>query len=120
MNFVNFSNHSSSAWNSKQRIAAEKWGQIIDVPYPDIAAACDETVINRLAEESVEKILSCNPAVVMCQGEFTLAYAVITMLKIKGVTVVAACSDRKSSETILDDGTIQKQSIFDFVRFRKY
>lgn len=118
MSFVNFSNHCSSAWSNKQRMAAQKWGKIIDVPYPDITATCDETVINRLAEDSIEKILSYKPAAVMCQGEFTLTYAVTTMLKRKGVTVVVACSDRKSKETILDDGTTQKQSIFDFVRFR--
>ena len=120
MSFVNFSNHSSSGWNNKQKTAAQKWGQIIDVPYPDITAICDEAAISRLAEGSVAKILSYNPAAVMCQGEFTLAYAVTTMLKRKGITVVAACSDRKSMETILDDGTTKKQSIFDFVRFREY
>ena len=120
MSFVNFSNHRSATWNDRQRLAAEKWGSIIDIPFPNISAASDEAEIKRIAERCVERILSCDPAAVMCQGEFTLVYAVISELKKRGVTVVSACSNRRATETILDDGTTQKQSIFEFIRFREY
>ena len=118
--FVNFSNHSSMNWNNKQIEEAEKWGRIIDVPFPDIDPMSDEDGILNIAEISVKQIMEYDPAAVMCQGEFSLTYAVVEELRKKGVVVVSACSGRETDEQILADGTACKTSLFDFVRFRKY
>ena len=120
MNFINFSNHSSEYWNEKQRKAAMEWGTIIDIPFPMVDANATGKEIVKLAEQSVEEILKHSPRAVMCQGEFTLSYAVIRLLKEKNVLVVSACSDRVTYEEYLDDGTLMKHAQFDFVKFREY
>ena len=113
--FVNFTNHPSQAWDGKQREAAERYGTITDVPFPGVDASGDEAYIAGLAEECLDKILQLHPAAVLCQGEFTLAYRVITGLKEKGIPVLAACSTRN----VKTEGN-RKETIFVFERFREY
>ena len=61
-----------------------------------------------------------NPDAVLCQGEFTFVYRVVLRLEREGIPVFAACSFRKSQETISPDGSTLKQSVFVFTRFRRY
>lgn len=118
--FVNFSNHPSASWSAEQREAAEQYGKIIDITFPQVDAAADEAYVNHLAERMIEEIISCNPAAVMVQGEFTLVFRVVTELLERGVRTVAACSERKTEEWTQEDGTIVKKAVFQFVRFREY
>lgn len=120
MNFVNFSNHSSTMWNKEQREAAEKWGLLVDVPFPSISAEAGEEEIELIAGKCIDSIMRYKPKAVMCQGEFTLVYAVVSELRKRGITVVSACSNRTAVEKILPDGSSQKFSVFEFVRFREY
>lgn len=55
-------------------------------------------------------------AAVLCQGEFCLAFSVISKLQQSGVTVLAACSERNVKSE--DNG--RKITVFEFKRFRKY
>ena len=114
--FVNFSNHPSANWSKEQIEAAEKYGEICDYPFPSISATADEEEIAALADITAEKILAMNPEAVMCQGEFTLTYAVICRLVRHDVPVLAACSERQVRE--LPDG--KKEVVFRFEGFRKY
>lgn len=75
---------------------------------------------HRWAKEYTEKILSFHPDCVMCQGEFTLALAVIRRLQANGIRCVCACSERKVVEEQMKDGTTQKISRFGFQQFREY
>lgn len=56
----------------------------------------------------------------MCQGEFTLTYAIVTRLKKNGITVFAACSRRGTEEIRNADGSTQKKVLFSFERFREF
>ena len=118
--FVNFSNHPSEKWSKSQRSAAEEYGTIIDIPFPTVRADASEEEIAELAAQMTEEILSCRPAAVMCQGEFTLTFAVVERLKARGVRTFAACSERKVIEKERDDGAFEKTVYFEFVRFREY
>ena len=119
--FINFSNHPSKnekgepVWNERQIKAAEKYGPILDIPFPPVPGAASDGTIKKMARESVALILGKNPAAVMCQGEFTLSYAVIKGLLEEGVTVLAACAERNTYE---QDG--KQITEFEFVKFRKY
>lgn len=118
--FINFSNHPSVEWSDKQKEeACLLGGEIVDIPFPAILAGINEQEIDALADEYTKKILSHNPACVMCQGEFTLAFAVIIRLIDNNISVVAACSERKTI-MVNKDGVSVKQVIFNFERFRKY
>lgn len=116
MNFINFTNHPVETWKIQQIQAAENYGSIMELPFPAVESTANEAEIAKLADDAVEKILSMNPAAVLCQGEFTLAYAVINRLKNHGVKVVAACSTRIVDVT--EDG--KKVVTFCFERFREY
>lgn len=118
--FVNCSNHASEFWGELQIHEAQKWGEIVDCPFPAVDPEYDEKMIQKLAEETVKCIIQKEPTAVMCQGEFTLTYAIVQQLKKMGILVVAACSERKSAEIWLPDGTVQKKTNFEFIRFRKY
>lgn len=118
--FVNFSNHPSSKWSKEQIRAAREYGEIIDVRFPSLDANIDEDSIKIIGEDCIAQIIEKNPTAVMCQGEFTLTFYVVNRLIDKGITCVSACTKRVSSETMLDDGTVHKESLFVFERFRKY
>lgn len=118
--FINFSNHLSDKWQRKQIDSADIYGEIMDIPFPMVPATTTSEEIKRIAVDYAKKILEMKPDVVMVQGEFTLTYAVIELLKKENIRCVAACSDRVTKEIILKDGNIQKESIFEFVQFREY
>ena len=118
--FINFSNHPSSRWSQPQLSSAEAFGRVVDEPFPAVPADMDEAGVARLADETAERILAQQPAAVLCQGEFTLAFAVTERLKAKGVTVLAASSDRALVTEEDENGGTRKVTVFRFVRFRKY
>ncbi len=115
MYFVNFSNHPSEKWGDEQRRAAEKYGRIIDIPFPAVEPETDEAEISALAGEFVSRIIKVSPGAVMVQGEFTLAFAVVEMLRARGIKCLAACSKRLVKECG-DEKTVR----FEFVRYREY
>ena len=89
MTFVNFTNHPADTWDSAQLSAARKYGEIAELAFPAVNSRASEKDIAALADELSEKIIAMNPSAVMCQGEFTLAYAVISRLRKNGISCTA-------------------------------
>ena len=118
--FINHTNHSFDKWSAEEKYAAEKIGSVHDYMFPDIDPAWDEIHIKQLARKNGEKIIALKPAAVLCQGEFTYCFALVTYLKEKGIPVLAACSKRESKEWRDDNGALVKNSVFKFVKFRSY
>ena len=118
--FINLSNHKSITWSKEQKEAAEKWGEIMDYPFPNVLADADENDIAAMSEKIVGELMEKNAKAVMCQGEFTLSYSIIRKLKELGIPVLAASSERVVEEQVLEDGTVERISKFRFVRFREY
>lgn len=79
--FINCSNHPSANWCREQRESAEIYGKIEDFPFPDVDPGWDSTQIRVCAEKICREILENKPNAVMCQGEFTLTYAIVEQLK---------------------------------------
>ncbi len=129
--FANVSNHPSSGWSEEQRRAALEIAtvvalhndpelksveaEIVDVPFPNVPPHFSSLEILPLAVEVVRAIPS-NTTVAMVQGEFVLSYMLVRQLQKKGITVVAATSERKT----VDLGNGRKATEFQFVRFRVY
>lgn len=113
--FINYTNHPSIAWKEDQICAAKQYGEIVDIPFPGVVPEMDEAGISRLADREFEKLYSLKPDCVLCQGEFSLAYALIRKLRDAGIVVVAACTKRN---VIMKDDI--KMSEFKFTGFRKY
>ena len=118
--FINFSNHPSSRWSQDQLQAAEAFGEIIDMMFPEVDPHQSEEEIKETAKTVVEEIVRHDPDFVMCQGEFCLSFAVATLLKEKGIRVGGACSERLTEESVDPEGRTEKKSYFRFVRFREY
>lgn len=117
--FINLSNHPSTNWNEEQRKAALEFGEIKDLPFPNIDENLDEEGIEALTDKYLEMIkeLSGNePCTVHIMGEMTFTYALVNKLKAEGYTCVASTSWRDVE--IMPDGS--KQVRFHFCRFRKY
>ena len=118
--FINLTNHPSDKWSDEQRKAALAYGKILDFPFPVVDANADEKEIELQARDLVDRIAAYKPAVVCCQGEMTLTFAIVSRLKRKGILVVAATSARETVEEIASDGTTRKLVIFRFCKFRSY
>lgn len=118
-NFINLSNHPSKNWNQEQQEEARKYGEIIDYQFPAVSPYCTEAEIDAMAEKIAAEVAEMKPAAVMCQGEYTLCFALVLKLKAKGLKVVASCSDRATVEEQKGNDTV-KTAVFKFIRFREY
>lgn len=118
--FLNLSNHSSDKWNKAQLDAARAYGEVVDMPFPEIDPGATTEEIHRLAEEYADRITSSylgrDLMTVHLMGEMTFTFRLVTLLHARGVRCVASTTQRKTSE--LPDGT--KESIFEFQAFREY
>ena len=125
--FINYSNHPSGSWADSQKSAAlAEYGSITDVPFPVVPVTFTSEAVGQLAETEVRKLLKMlqesedSQNAVMCQGEFTLTYNIVSRLKKAGIKVVAGCSERNVAEKKNEDGTTEKTAIYKFVQFREY
>ena len=117
---INFTNHPSAQWSAEQKATAQVYGKVIDLAFPAIDPAADETALDSLASAYATHILHLNPDAVLCQGECTFVYRIVRQLEAADIPVLAACSRRKSQETTYPDGSTMKRSIFVFAGFRRY
>lgn len=127
--FINLSNHPSGQWDDPQRNAAMRYGQIVDLPFPEVPPEMGEDDVKTVAMNFYGKIRRlahkyCNgdssQVTVMLQGEFTLVYILTKMLRADGIRVVSGCTERESRSVRNSDGSVRKVSVFRFVRFREY
>ena len=117
---INHTNHPSASWSDEQRQAALAYGEIMDIPFPSIAADLDEAQVQVMAEKALGQMLPLEPSAVLVQGEFTYSYALIKLLQEAGITVLAACSERQTVTTVNAKHETVRQSVFSFVQFRSY
>ena len=147
---INVTNRPHTTWSPEQMAAAEKFGTIVDFPMPAPDAEIGEEEIDRIAGlvvRRVERRLGMEGSAggaegsaggaegsaggaegsakkechaVVCQGDFVLVFRIVTMLKAKGITVLAPAFKRVTKPTLRPDGTTAPGYSFDFVRFRSY
>lgn len=114
---VNLSNHPSGFWSEEQLAAARLFGDIVDVPFPNIDPSSSSATVHSIADKAVGDITAmAEDIVVHVMGEMTFTYAVVSRLKALGIRCVASTTERKT--TYSSDGT--KLSEFSFVKFREY
>ncbi|MDR0753773.1 MAG: CRISPR-associated protein [Prevotellaceae bacterium] len=116
---INLSNHPSATWQAAQLNAAAVYGEVIDVPFPDVDPNGDEIYIQSLCEEYFEKIrqiIQEEAATVHIMGEITFTHKLVNILQTKGVNCIASTTERIVNET----GNGVKETLFVFSRFRKY
>ena len=133
--FINYTNHPSAFWGEKQKIEAGKYGEIVDMPFPNISPQMTVQEMHDLVKQETEKIVTIvkseNPSAVLCQGESVFTYMIVNSVLnkrqrahrwesgLRNLKVVSAVSERKVVEIIEGDVT-QKKSEFCFEGFREY
>lgn len=116
--FVNLSNLHTNKWSDSMQDAAMDLandGEIVNVPFPKVDPRATKEDVEELAIKTVEKVLEHNPAAVFCQGEFSLCFKIVEILKAKGIKCYTTCNERIISE---DDG--KAIAGFRFVQFREF
>lgn len=115
--FINLSNHPSEGWSEEQLTAAQQYGEIVDVHFPNIEPSFTTSMVNSLADVTIETITALGKDIVVhVMGEMTFTYAVVSRLKALGITCLASTTERNTITT--PDG--KKISEFKFVKFREY
>lgn len=124
--FINVSNHPSDKWSVEQKREAEKYGEIIDVTFPQISAENTSEELNSLVDDFIRnnlamktKSVDIKDLVIMVQGEFVFTFRLVTMLKKLGIKAVSARSERNVKE-INENGVTKKISEFKFAGFMEY
>ena len=127
--FINYSNHPSANWNQVQLTAANSYGKLYDMAFPVVSVRDTEEDIVVLAENQLKLLeelakengKTLNDTTIMCQGEFSLSYALISKIKEKYplCKVVCAISERQVVEKQEGENMV-KQVVFSFAGFREY
>ena len=118
--FVNCTNHPYDMWGDAQRSAAEKYGEVVDLPFPSVDPLLGTDYIRRLVDDYARRIEALHAQAVLVAGEFSFMFMLVDKLLSDGEHVVCACSRRKTTEVRRPDGTNEKTSVFVFERFRPY
>ncbi len=116
---INLTNHPTDTWTELQLHEACKYGEIVDLPFPDVSDKATHEDVKDLVKQLFDKIvkLSSNKAcTVHVMGEMTFTYAMVNMLKAHGYKCVASTSKR-IVEMLPDDS---KNVRFEFCQFREY
>lgn len=120
---LNVSNHPFEKWSPEQKEAAVKnYGPVTDVPFPNVPPGATTGVVEDLARKLYNEHIAPlhdglgDPKAVLVQGEMTLTYALVDMLRVEDIPAVAATTERVVADN--PDGT--KTSTFKFVQFRPY
>lgn len=121
---INLTNHPISRWNEEQMQKAEAlYGSISDYSFPAVPVEYTAEDVAHLADKIVKEILDRRIEgtrfAVMCQGEFTLTYALVSRFQREGVEVISAVSERIVKEEKVGE-EIRKTAIFKFGGFREY
>jgi hypothetical protein len=119
--FLNLTNHPSDHWPAAQRAQAKALGgEIVDEPFPDVPPEASPTEIAAIGQSVLQRVAARAPAAVLVQGEFTLTVYLVQQLQSRGTPCFAATTRRTVETLTLPDGSVHKNSRFDFVQFRCY
>ncbi len=118
--FLNFTNHPYENWSDEQKKAAQKIGEVQDLPFPTISPYLSADQIVELANSNIEKIVEMSPCCVLCQGESVFSALMAFILTSKNIKTVSAVSVRSALEYQDENGRTVKKSIFEFCGFREY
>ncbi len=119
--FINATNHPSAKWSQEQLKAAQGYGEVYDLPFPNVDPTASSEDVRRIAHGYAADIAgqAGKGGTALVQGEGSLMYHTIRFLTEEyGVHCVVACSDRKVVESVNEKGETVKTATFCFVQFR--
>lgn len=117
---INCTNHPYEIWNEPQRKASRVYGEVVDLPFPQIDPAATPEEIRGIVDRYVDEIETRKPEAVLAAGEFTCLFMLVDRLLRDGVEVLCTCSRRITEEEKKPDGSNEKKTHFYFEGFRRY
>lgn len=118
---INLSNHPHSSWKEEQIAAANCYGSIIDIAFPNIPADWNTARVKKYAEKYSKECMSKidastdSSSAIHLAGEPVFCYYVAQRLISSGYMVLTSTTQRN---TIEENG--KKTSVFQFERYRAY
>lgn len=117
---INLSNHPFKEWDAFQKnTAISLYGEVIDIPFPDVPPEASSSEVEKMADEYLDKIKTItknNDTVVHIMGEMTFCYALIQKLQKQNIKCVASTTER--NVRFLPTG--ERAVDFNFIQFRAY
>lgn len=118
---INLSNHPSEKWEAAQLEASSQYGEIIDIPFPNIPPECTAEEVRDLALlylQKCENLIqpSGEESAIHITGELTFCFALIQILLKKGYKCITTTSERD----VWRDENGGKIVNFNFKHFREY
>ncbi len=117
---INLSNHPFEKWSDNQKSAAvEQYGEVQDLPFPNVNPDGDADYISSLADEYFRKVKEMSgkrKVTIHLMGEMNLSFTLLDRFREAGYECIASTTER-----VIDDSIPgQKTVFFRFVRFRPY
>lgn len=117
---VNLSNHPYKDWSEDQKKAAEKYGEVQNMAFPEIDPAMKiDKIKKEIAVAQIDEIKNmCKErrVTVHIMGEMSYTFYVVSQLKAFGIRCICSTSERDTE----DLGGGEKKVSFHFKRFRDY
>jgi len=102
------------------KTAEKLYGKVTDIPFPFVDPKASSDDIARFGKVYFDKIFEISSGfedfTVHIQGEFTLAFELVTLLKNNGIKCIASTAKRN----VIEKGNGEKIIKFEFVQFREY
>lgn len=116
---INLTNHPFALWGETQKKAASVYGEIKDLPFPNISPDLTSNEVLELAEQYYIRcehlLLYEKQQVILVAGELTFCFFLIQRLLLNGYTCLTSTSERN----VIEEGGI-KIAHFVFKQFREY
>ena len=114
--FINISNQPNCEWDTYQYGKARTFGEIRDIPFPEVPATATGDEVKKMAEEVFInsgglQILNTELDVILCQGESSLMWHIVNLFKNEGFKCVVPCYDEERATS--------NRTQFKFVQFRE-
>ncbi len=117
--FINLSNHPYSQWSEAQLKAAEQYGELIELSFPQIDPTISGKEIGDIVRDYTSQILDyakTSVVTVHVMGEMCFVYQLVKQLQSLGIRCVCSTSFRM----VRDEGDGKRYVEFQFNRFRSY
>ena len=86
----------------------KKYGDIMNVPFPNVSPIANSDKVVELARNTASRLKVNGNDAVLVQGEMTLTFALVSILRSLGIACVTVCSERKVTEAVEFDGSTKK------------
>lgn len=116
--FINLSNHPSCKFTADQMTAAKTFGDIVDVPFPNVAPYATAMEVDAMAAQKVSEIIYQygTKCTIHVMGELTFCHSFVKYAKARNIRCISSTTERIA----IDNPDGSKTSVFKFATFRDY